>query len=314
MVQTIDHSLDDSYLILCFYNKALASSSMRAVQTSNELKKKYRYVCNNPDFNKFIKNNKKYKLTNKKTVVFLFKYANIPEKFNNILKNPFIIWDTIDGLDKRSSLLNNEIVYKTCHLINCCNSGMMKILQKYNSLNKIIDCIPHNWDTRMRKYWNNAIENENLENPVFVFLGTSQQHFDKKYKNFNGNRQIAKELVHNKNNLIGKFNVCSSFRTKSVAMPKPGTKCAVAASINCLFLANKNEYGVHDLLGDDYPYYFDDNINDETIKKTMNYMKETYKKEPWNKAKECMKIAKEKSDVINTTKLFIAHIENHYEK
>lgn len=314
--------LDDSYLILSFFNPRYASSKMRACQTASELKKKYKYVLNNPDIDTLKKDNES--ILNKKTVIFVYKFSNLPPNYNDILKDPFIIWDIIDGLNGKANAKDrNKVTYDNCefyknrynkyHMINCANSGQMKMLKEKNPLNRIFDCIPHNWDDRMRNLWDKAQKNEKLKKPVFKFLGTSQQKYDKKYKKFNGFSHVASKLVTDKKNFVGTFNVCGSFRTEGYALPKPGTKCAVASSINCVFLANRNEYGVYDLLGDNYPYYFNEPLNDKNIKSTMNYITKTYKKEQWHKAKECMKMAKEKSDVINTTKEFIKHIENHFE-
>ena len=306
--------LDDSYLIISFFNPRYASSKMRACQISNELKKKYKYVLNNPSINSFNKENKA--LLNKKKVVFLYKFATVHRKYKRILRNAFVIWDIIDGLAHRIKYKYNKFFrrhYKESHLINCANSGQMNMFKKYNPLNRIFDCIPHNWDNRVRNCVNKAKENENLEAPKFVFLGTPQKGgYDHRFMNYKDFNRIGKISVNDKNNTVGTFNVCGSFRPATIAMGKPGTKCAVAASLNCVFLANKKEYGVYDLLGDDYPYYFEEPISEKVIDKSIDYIKKTYKTEIWDKAMECVKKAKEKSDVINVTNDFIRHFENYF--
>lgn len=316
-------NLDNSYLIICIFKENFASSIMRAHQTRDQLKKKFKHVYSNPNYNDlYAKNPNIFKL---KTVVFIFKWEPTPFYIQK-LNNPYIIWDIIDGLDQAKPIKVTDIKkgvivtydnsnsyrerYNLCHLINCANSEQMKMLSTKNPLNKTFDCIPHNWDDRTRKYYTQSLNNQKLKSPVFTFVGTSQQYYDKRYKNYKAFNHITKKLVKPK--MIGTFNVCGSFRTHKIAIPKPGTKCAVAASMNCVFMACKNEYGAVDLLGPNYPYYFNEPITDKVIRKMIKYIKRTYKKEPWKRAMDCVREAKLKSDVITTTNCFISHFKKHF--
>ena len=187
----------------------------------------------------------------------------------------------------------------------------MEILSADNPKKKTFACIPHNWDNRTRDTFSLIKRNEKLKEPVYVFVGTSQQQYDKKFKNFHKFKHIATKIVDSK--LLGTFNVCGSFRTSEQSIPKPGTKCAVAASMNSLFIASKNEYGVVDLLGDDYPYYFD-NPSTKNVKDVMDKIDNTYKTKTWDKAMECVNNARIKSDVVTTTNQFIDHFLKHFNK
>jgi hypothetical protein len=321
-------NLNKDYLIINVYNKKMASGNMRGDQTHQELKKKYQYVYTHDEYNKLIINPKNHFLFKLNIVVFIYKWTMPPADLVSKLNNPYIIWDIIDGLDhnrpnKKAGVIKNTIVtYKNCegyrkmyklsNLINCANSKQMEILSSVNPLNKQFDCIPHNWDNRIRNSFDICKKNEKLSIPHYAFVGTSQQSYDKIFKNYYKFKHIANKVVSKEQ--MGTFNVCGSFRTGDQSIPKPGTKCAVAASMNCIFIANKDEAGVVDLLGPEYPYYFSKDPNKKHIKTLINYIDKTYKTEIWNTAMECVKDARIKSDVITTTSSFITHFTNHFNK
>ena len=311
--QEKSNNIDESYLIIMYFKTMSGSGRMRGIQLFNELKQKYKFIYINPNIRELHNNNPS--LLSKKTVVFLLKYGDITKEELDLLNNPFIIWDMIDTYIKGyADNKHYKSKLEICHLINCANSHEMKLLQQKNNKSyKIFDCIPHNWDNRVRKYQDKAKENEQLKEPKIVFLGTPHRgSFDTTFKNYKDICHIGQYVINDKNNIIGSFNVCSSFRQSNISIMKPGTKCAVASSLNCVFMANKNEYGVYDLLGDEYPYYFEEPITKQCIDETIDYIKKTYNTPVWDKAKECMERAKEKSDIINVTKEFIKHFENYF--
>ena len=320
-------NLEKDFLIITIYNKKMASGIMRGRQTYEQLKKKFKYVYNVDEFNNIVKKDPKTKLLNMKTAIFLFKWVGIPSWFNQI-KNKYVIWDIIDGLDhyrpnRKAGVVKGQVVtynnclgfrrmYKICNLINCANSKQMEILSAKNPHKKTFDCIPHNWDNRTRDKINKCKLNEKLPQPNYVFVGTAQQRYDKIFRNFYKFKPIACKLVHDKQ--LGKFNVCGSFRSADQSIPKPGTKCAVAASMNSLFIANKDEYGVYDLLGKEYPYYFSGDPDKKKIKRLINTIDKTYNTPTWELAVKCMEKARIESDVVTTTDNFIKHIKNHFKR
>ena len=320
-------NLDNDYLIITIYTSKMASGQMRGAQTYQELKQKFKHVYNVVEFNQIVEKDPKTKLLSMKTAVFLFKWVGIPSWFNQI-KNKYVIWDIVDGLDhykpiRKTGVVKGQIatysncigyrkMYQICNLINCANSKQMEILSAKNPKKREFDCIPHNWDNRTRDKLNICKLNENLPQPNYVFVGTAQQRYDKIYRRFYKFKPIASKLVKDKQ--LGNFNVCGSFRSGDQSIPKPGTKCAVAASMNSLFIANKDEHGVYDLLGKDYPYYFTGNPTKKKIKRLINTMDRTYKTPTWDLAKKCMEQARIKSDVVTTTDNFIKHFKNYFER
>ena len=316
---------NNDYLILTIYDKKMASGIMRGRQTYEELTKKYTHVYDQNTFDNLLNKNPNTDLLKLKTVVFIFKWCKIP-KWVSTLNKPYVIWDIVDGLNhlkpnRKAGVVKNVLpnyktckgyrsMYNLCNLINCANSKQMEILSSINPNKKTFDCIPHNWDNRTRDKFQVCKKNLNLDKPYYVFVGTAQQKFDSKFRKFYKFRPIANKLVNDK--LLGTFNVCGSFRTADISIPKPGTKCAVAASMNCIFIANRDEYGVFDLLGDRYPYYFSGVPTKKKIKKLIDYIDKTYKSQTWDLAMECINNAKIKSDVITTTNNFIKHFTEYF--
>ena len=73
---------------------------------------------------------------------------------------------------------------------------------------------------------------------------------------------------------IGTFNACCSLRNADIAFGKPGTKSFVAASLNSIIIASKEEYNIVDLFGEDYPYYLVEQGKTvgERLQKTIGYI------------------------------------------
>ena len=302
-----------------FAGKALHSGSghMRGLQLAKEFAKKYQYVFINPKLKADFKKYEKY--LDLKTV--LFKIKNSPTPGIENLKNPFCIWDVVDSLEQKVRQTKQIPTYNTCHhikkmynnyhLINCPNSKLVEyICPQNNPKNRIFDHIPHNWDDNFRDVTNQALNNEKFKKPIFVYIGTPNKKdpVDKKFSNYEDIMYLG-QVAKKKD--IGTFNVCASFRSEFNSINKPGTKCAVAASFNAVFIANKHEYGVYDLLGPDYPYYLE-KTDEKHVKKMIKYIKKSYKTPIWDKAMECVRHAKEKSDIQNIAEKFIKHIENYF--
>tara|TARA_Y100000389_G_scaffold71441_1_gene68116 strand:- start:153 stop:1277 length:1125 start_codon:yes stop_codon:yes gene_type:complete len=306
----------DYFIIFALYSLHTGSSWMRGKQLARALAKTYQYVFINPSLDKNFETYKPY--VHLKTVVFTIKagFLRGTEKLNN----PFYIWDVVDWAEyftlKKDKIITYEYKYvkkkyDKCHLINCANSKQIEYFcPQNNPKDRIFDCIPHNWDSKFRDITPKALNNEKLPEPKFAYIGTPNKKdpTDSKFRNYKDITYLG-QVAKKKD--IGTFNVCASFRSEFNSIYKPGTKCAVAASFNSAFIANKHEYGVYDLLGPDYPYYLE-KTNQQNMENMIKYIKDTYKTPIWDKAMKIIKEVKEKTDVRNIAKQFIKHIENHF--
>ena len=88
-------------------------------------------------------------------------------------------------------------------------------------------------------------------------------------------------------------------RDEKTSFGKPATKSYVAASLNSIIIAYYHEYGVRDLYGEEYPYYIKKNkkIDKENIIDTIDYIKQTYKSDIWNKALQITQSVKELTSI-----------------
>tara|TARA_B110000858_G_C17777919_1_gene463217 strand:+ start:104 stop:1027 length:924 start_codon:yes stop_codon:yes gene_type:complete len=270
---------------------------MRTLPLLEELQNYFTHCYFNPNKNiisKFSKNT---------FILIHIKFKKIPKPFLK-MKKKLVIWDIIDALANSTSktLLSNKLFqekYKISNIINCPNNAMKSFVKKHNSLHRNIYAIPHNWDPRMIKYFEKHNNQLNaLKEPKIGYLGTPNSKKEEKMIlkipeiNFIG-------PVIKKNN-IGNFNCLCSLRDEKSSFGKPATKSFVAASLNSLIIAYKHEYGVYDFYGNEYPYYIKKNskkTDKENIKDTINYLKETYNTDVWNKAVEISKNVKGKTSI-----------------
>ena len=294
-------------------NHENSSGQMRGYQLYEFFKKCHKDVFFNPNNDNLKNYDNSYKF-----ILLLIK--NIKKNISHLLNysNKLIIWDIIDTFEKiknGTELLKNDIFkknYNVSDIINCPNSKMMEVIKNNNSLNKTITFIPHNWDNRSNKYYYKSLNNENLDNIKIAFLGSPNSVYDHLIlKNKEELNLINLGRVLDYNNL-GSFNVCCCLRKKEEAFGKPSTKSYVAASINCCIIASKNEYGIVDIFGEDYPYYIEDNndVNLNNIKNTITYVKQTYNTEVWYKALNIIKDVRKKTDIETIGKHFLEIINN----
>lgn len=282
---------------------------MRTRPLFRQLKQNFSYCFFNPN-DSIIK-----KYPYKKFFIVRIKCHKIPNSFLQ-LKNKTVFWDVIDTLQHSSAETLFKIPrflegYKQSDIINCPNREMQKLIEKNNYLKKDIRMVPHNWDSRVEKLFTLAKRNENLKTPKIAYLGTPNTEEERKCISesphvFNLGRTIQKSD-------IGTFNLCCSLRNKKVAFGKPATKSFVAASLNALIIANKEEYGVFDLYGEDYPYYLKNEKQTlaQNLEETIKHIVSTYNTNIWHKAKEISKRVREKTS-INAISLEIKNIILHY--
>lgn len=283
---------------------------MRTLPLLEEFQKYFTHCYFNPDkeiISKFTKDT---------FIIFHIKFKKIPKNFLKI-KKKIVIWDVIDALSDTTSktLFSNKLFqekYKVSDIINCPNGKMKSCIKKNNRLHKKICAIPHNWDPRMIKYFekhNN--KSKGLEEVKIGYLGTPNTKKEEKMISKISDINFIGPIV--KKNNIGTFNCLCSMRDKKSSFGKPATKSYVAASFNSLILAYKHEFGIHDLYGDEYPYYIknDKNSEIENIKDTIDYMKQTYNSDIWDKAIQITKSVKEKTSIENVSLQFKDLILNH---
>lgn len=289
-------------LIVCFFGVPhrvdYTHYQMRTLPLINEMKKYFNHCYFNPN-EKIIT-----KFKNKKFVLILMKRRDITKKFLRI-RNKLVIWDVIDALKDTNmdTVLDNKIFkrnYEYTHIINCSNSLMKNFLRKKknNRLKRKFVFIPHNWDARIKIYLlehNKKIQN--LKYPEIGYLGTPNTEEENNIiEEIDEITYLGKKF--NENN-IGTFNCLCSLRDEKTSFGKPATKSYVAASFNSIIIAYYHEYGVRDLYGEEYPYYIKKNkkTDKENIIDTIDYIKQTYKSDIWNKALQITQSVKEKTSI-----------------
>lgn len=294
--------MPNSRVVICIFGNKdrhkYTHYEMRTLPLLEEFKKHFTHCYFNPN-KRIITKFRKHLF-----VLFHIKFRKVPIHFLKIKeKYKIVIWDVIDALSSTTSrtLFDNELFqekYEISDIINCPNNNMKSLIEKHNVLEKKIYAIPHNWDPRIVKYLEKHHKKiTEFEKPVIGYLGTPSSKKEEakiseiKNINFMG-------AVFNKNN-IGKFNCLCSLRSKKYSFGKPATKAYVAASLDSIIVAYYDEYGVRDLYGEDYPYYIKkDEINDiDNIRKTINYINNTYKTEIWEKALTISREVKEKTSI-----------------
>ena len=75
---------------------------------------------------------------------------------------------------------------------------------------------------------------------------------------------------------------------------KPNTKVSVAAAVGSNIITSR-DLSLKSLLPDDYPYYTNTDV--ESVKKIVNYAKETFGSEVWNEGLEMMRELKERTSI-----------------
>ena len=305
--------MKNTHVVVCIFganqHQYYSHCQMRTLPLFRELKKHFSYCFFNPSESIIPK------FQYKKFFIIQVKLGPIPQQFLKI-KNKFIIWDIIDILQdtRESTLWKCERFltgYNKSDVLNCPNTKMQEVIENKNIGKKIVTMIPHNWDTRVAKHYSKAKENEKLKTLKVGYLGTpnskEEAHCVKTSPHiFNLGRTIQKKD-------IGAFNACCSLRNADIAFGKPGTKSFVAASLNSIIIASKEEYNVVDLFGENYPYYLvkQGKTFGERLQKTVDYVVSTYKKEEWNKANEIMRSVRERTSIENITLEFKKLILNN---
>lgn len=75
---------------------------------------------------------------------------------------------------------------------------------------------------------------------------------------------------------------------------KPPTKVFVAARLGALFVGSRQDEEVQLLLGNDYPY-LSENSSIEEVRTTLQFARETFHAEHWNRARDAMEVVRRES-------------------
>lgn len=75
---------------------------------------------------------------------------------------------------------------------------------------------------------------------------------------------------------------------------KPPTKVFVAARLGALFVGSRQDEEVQLLMGNDYPY-LSKNSSLEEVRKTLEFARDTFLAEPWNRARKTMQVVRRES-------------------
>ena len=305
--------MKNTHVVVCIFGanqyQYYSHCQMRTLPLFHELKKHFSYCYFNPSESIIPK------FQYKKFFIIQVKLGPIPHQFLKI-KNKFIIWDIIDILqDTRESTLwkNQRFLtgYNMSNVLNCPNSKMQKVIENNNSEKKIITMIPHNWDSRIAKHYSKAKENKKLKTLKVGYLGTPNTKEEAYCVKTSPYIVNLGRTIEEKD--IGTFNACCSLRNADIAFGKPGTKSFVAASLNSIIIASKEEYNIVDLFGENYPYYLvkQGNTIGERLQKTVDYVVSTYKKEEWEKAMEIASSVRERTSIQNIALQFKKLILNN---
>lgn len=291
----------NTHVVVCIFASKqyqyYSHCQMKTVPLYNQLCKHFSYCYFKPS-SEIIE-----KFKHKKFFIIRIKNYPICKEYLNI-KNKCIIWDIIDTLQHTnpSTIWNTPRFiegYNMSHIINCPNTKMQEVIETKNTDKKKIHMIPHNWDPRIKKHDKLIKNNETLTSLQIAYLGTPNSKEEEQTIAESPHVINLGRTIQTKD--IGKFNACCSLRNADTAFGKPGTKSFVAASLNSIIIASKEEYNVVDLFGEDYPYYLDHKGSTigERLENTIKYVASTYKKKEWDEACKRMYYVRERTTIEN---------------
>jgi hypothetical protein len=286
------------------------SGGMRGGQISNKLVGSYEELILNSTKNK------------DRIVIILKDWANNI----NLLKylknnNNKIILDVIDWLDVDKYSPENNInnpnffprllkEYYDGYIVNNIKMKDWWYQNMDNDTSKPIFVIPHHWDERFA----NLPLVQYQSNPYFYYLGYKghenqnclyvQKLLDEQllYDDRFGNRYFQDKPVNGVQINIrkeGSWEYCF----------KPATKLSIVSSMDSLMITTY-DWSVQDILSEDYPYLLRSTNYDE-VKRMFQYVKDTFQKEEWFKAKYMLEQVKEKTSLDKIIKLYL-EIDTHF--
>jgi hypothetical protein len=218
-----------------------------------------------------------------KTLIIFVKYFPFSEVVKAIKKNCILLYDIVD--ENKPFFLENE--GKLCNGVIFSNKKMVDDFKPLLSKNTKSFIIYHHWDSRFK------VPKRNNKELSLAYFGAIPEknalHFDKfnipVISNFSDHLKKAK-----------RFNCFYSIRKKDSIefLYKPSTKVSTAAGIGANIITSKEPSAV-ELLGEDYPYLTDSDF--ESVKKTIEYAKETFGKKIWKDALKTMEKVRKRTDI-----------------
>lgn len=235
----------------------------------------------------------------KNSIIVIIKYCwkrslDIFKKNNNI-----IVYDIIDAFmhyrHEKMKSYNISNIINHADIIIYHNYELKKMIQKYfkNKKDNMFFQIHHQWDNRIKNNLNKDTSKCNIcYLGDYSFRGKKYEHTTidlSKFKDIDIIGSIPSKIEDNN------YNVHVNLRKERISIVKPGTKISTASALNCNIITI-NEPSALELLGPDYPYLVS-SLDENEIKKTIRYVKKTFKTDIWYKALETMKKVKKETSL-----------------
>lgn len=303
------------------YTGLFNHEALRSGQISNKLTGSHKGLSLKKFYTEKIK-------SSDRIIIVLKQDANDLNLLNYLKNNYFkIILDIIDRSDPNKYNIKNNInnpnffpdIPKNYYDGYIVSNNKMKDWWYQNIDNdrsKPIFVIPHHIDDRF--YFLPTHQYDHT--PYFYYLGVSKTSNDE-----NNCHHISKLL---KENLIYDHryitpNMELYFKDKPINGVqlnirtegsfefcfKPATKLLVSSAMDSLIITTY-DWSIQDILPEDYPYLIKSSDYDE-VKEMIKYVKDTFQKEEWFKAKEMLEQVKNKTTLNDIIKLYLK-IEEHF--
>ena len=233
---------------------------------------------------------------------FLNRKQNNFDREYEILKknNNKIILDVIDSMTDDRYLTENfyDIDYLFKYPLDGVLVSTTSLKNKLYSIKSdwVVENIPHIWDPRLKSF------QRNLEKDGYKFrlgyIGKFDNRHDRgnlPYKDISDLNLVTK-MDDSLLKLAKNYTCHYSIRLENTLeyMYKPCTKVALASAVNSNIIHSRDK-SLEGILPNDYPYLTDTDIN--SVKKMVEYAKETFNSEIWNTGLDMMKEVKHKTSV-----------------
>lgn len=212
-----------------------------------------------------------------------------------------LVWDPVDSLEDlrgeaEASLFDGVILSS-----NKCKDETVSYFRN----NCAYGVIPHHWDRR-------CLVNHAQDYQLLYFGDTTPENISQEY--INEIEELHTEKCSNEKSFlnilrsIAGYNCHFSVREdhSDSFKYKPAVKVSFASATNSNIILSR-DYSNVELLGASYPYYTDSNL--ESVKKTVQYSKETFGTKVWVDALAMMKDVRERTSIYNVCNEYIRYLK-----
>lgn len=234
-------------------------------------------------------------------LIIFVKYFPYKEVIKAIKSRCILAYNILD--DVKPGLLENE--RKFCDGIIFPNKRMKKDFKDYfpNKTKKIV--MYHHWDPR----WEKIKKKTQVKKFTLVYVGSNPEKnaiFSNAIPRISFLPKFSDQLKTK-----GLFNFHYSMRKENSVqfLYKPSTKVSTAAAAGANIITSREPSAV-ELLGEDYPYYAECNLN--SIKKTIDFAKKTLGGKVWINALRTMEKVKKKTNIEKTVEGYIELMNHKY--